>query len=91
MAQEGNPEDTWDYLGIDPPRRHHYICLVNPGFETAFDDDNAYECSRWDPWEPEELVQIDLRRERYYERVSEELDQRSPWWRRLFSFFRRSR
>lgn len=88
MAQEGNPAETWEHLGIDAPRRHHHLCLVNPGYETAFEDDNAYECSRWDPLEPRELVQLNRRRRRYYERASKDLDKHfeSPrsWWRRLF-------
>lgn len=65
MAQEGNPEETWEHLGISAPRQHHHTCLVNPGLETDFGDDNAYECNKWDPTTPQELVQLQKRRETY--------------------------
>lgn len=68
MAQEGNPQDTWDHLGIAPPRQHHHTCLVNPGYETAFSDDNAFECSRWEPYTETELNEIQKRRNAYHER-----------------------
>jgi len=71
MAQEGNPEETWKHLGIDAPRQHHHTCLVNPGFETSFADDNAFECSRWDPVLEDELVQLRARRENYYKQHPE--------------------
>jgi hypothetical protein len=66
MAQEGNPAGTWEALGIDPPRQHHHTCLVNPGFETSFGDDNAFGCSRWDPIPRQELIQIQARRDAYF-------------------------
>ena len=71
MAQEGNPEDTWEHLGIAAPRQHHYTCLLNPGYETTFADDNAYECDRHAPLMESELVQIKARREDYYRRFPE--------------------
>jgi hypothetical protein len=89
MAQEGNPEDTWKHLGIDAPRHHHHICLVNPGLETAFADDNAYECSRWDPMEPTDLVRLERRRQRYHKRVAAELDEHLKPPRRWWQFWRR--
>ena len=66
MAQEGNPEETWAHLGIEAPRQHHHTCLINPGFETSFGDDNAYECSRWDPTPKQELIQLRVRRDAYF-------------------------
>ena len=72
MAQEGNPAGTWEALDIQAPRQHHHTCLVNPGFETSFEDDNVYECSRWDPLTEQELVQIRTRREEYENRRKEE-------------------
>lgn len=71
MAQEGNPEETWEALGIEAPRQHHHICLVNPGYETSFGDDNAYKCSKWDPYNDGELVQIRANREAYYSKHPE--------------------
>lgn len=68
MAQEGNPEATWAHLGIEAPRQHHHTCLINPGAETDFGDDNAYECSKWDPVEESELVALQKRRDSYHER-----------------------
>jgi len=67
MAQEGNPEETWAHLGIAAPRQHRHTCLVNPGFETDFGDDNAYECNKWDPMGESELFQLKARRDAYYE------------------------
>jgi hypothetical protein len=66
MAQEGNPEETWAHLGIKAPRKHHHTCLVNPGFETDFGDDNAYECSKWDPMQQPDLVQLQTNRQNYF-------------------------
>jgi hypothetical protein len=71
MAQEGNPEDTWEHLGIEAPRAHHYVCLVNPGMETEFTDDTVYECSRWEPMTEGELVQLGKRRRSFYQRHPE--------------------
>lgn len=68
MAQEGNPQETWDVLGIPAPRKHHHICLVNPGFETSFPDDNAYSCNKWDPILPRELARLDRRRKKYFKK-----------------------
>lgn len=89
MAQEGNPEETWDHLGIKQPKQHHHSCLNNPGYETSFADDNAYECSRWEPMLAIELVQIGNRRSQYYDLHPEHapLDASNrkslPWWKRL--------
>jgi hypothetical protein len=69
-AQEGNPGDTWEHLGIPQPRLHHHTCLLGPE-EVDFADDNAYECSRWDPLDPEEQVLVMQRRERYFTRHPE--------------------
>lgn len=71
MAQEGNPSDTWEHLKIPAPREHHHTCLVNPGFETAFSDDCAFECNRWVPLSENELVQIKRRRDEYFARHPE--------------------
>jgi hypothetical protein len=71
MAGEGNPADTWEHLGISAPRQHHHTCLMNPGFETSFADDNAFECNKWDPIDGDELVQIRARRIRYYDAYPE--------------------
>lgn len=68
MAQEGNPADTWEHLGIEAPRQHHHTCLVNPGYETDFGDDNAFECNKWDPTTSGELVQLQRRRDEYQQR-----------------------
>lgn len=68
MAQEGNPADTWKALGIDAPRQHHHTCLVNPGWETSIEDDNVFECSKWDPLTDHDLIQLKTRREEYFER-----------------------
>jgi hypothetical protein len=67
MSGAGNPAELWEQLGIPEPRKHWHLCLVNPGYETSFEDDNAFECNRWDPIEKHELIQIRTRRERYYE------------------------
>jgi hypothetical protein len=74
MAQEGNPEETWEHLGIPAPRQHHHTCLVNPGFETDFGDDNAYKCSKWDPMLDSELVELKRRRDSYYDTHPEHKD-----------------
>jgi len=66
MADEGNPPDTWKHLGIEPPRKHHHICLVNPGFETSFEDDNVFACNKWDPLGLYDLIEIEGSREGYF-------------------------
>jgi hypothetical protein len=70
MADAGNPHETWEALGIEPPRQHHHVCLVNPGYETSFADDNAFECSKWSPYTKDELIQIKIRREKYHKEQS---------------------
>jgi hypothetical protein len=65
MIDAGNPADT---PGIADLRQHHHTCLLNPGFETVFEDDNAYDCNKWDPMTSSELVQINHRRELYSQR-----------------------
>ncbi len=60
MAQAGNPADTWEALGIPEPRKHHHVCLLSK--ETEFEDDNAFECNKWDPIDPLDLFQIKRRR-----------------------------
>ena len=64
-AGEGNPEGTWAALGISTPRQHHRTCTVNPGMETDLTDDCVFECSRWDPVPPHDLVQLNARRRAY--------------------------
>ncbi len=71
MTNAGNPEGTWEALGIAEPRQHHHTCLVNPGYETDFGDDNAFECNKWDPLSEQELVTIRTHREAYYEKHPE--------------------
>ncbi len=63
MAKAGNPHETWSELGLPEPRKHHHVCLID---KTSFEDDNAYECSLWDPKDPSDLVELHARRERYY-------------------------
>ena len=84
MAQEGNPEDTWTHLGIDPPRHSHHICLVVFGMETEYADDNVYECNRWDPAKPADLVRLERRQQRYRKRAAHFNPPRRWWqfWRR---------
>jgi hypothetical protein len=48
-SSAGNPEGTFEALGVREPRQIHYICLVHPGLETDLTDDCAYTCTRWDP------------------------------------------
>lgn len=67
MAQEGNPAGTWEHLGIKAPRQHSHTCLVNPGHETSFAEDNVFECNKWDPMTKQELVQLTQRRQEYFE------------------------
>lgn len=67
MAGEGNPAGTWAELGLKAPRQHHYACTANPGMETDLTDDCVFECSRWDPTPPHDLVQLDARRRAYNE------------------------
>lgn len=62
---EGNPDGTWEHLGIAPPRQHSYTCLVNRGMETEFPDDVAFDCNLWDPLTPSELAARDERRQLY--------------------------
>lgn len=65
MVQAGNPAGTWEELGIEAPRQHHHTCMVNPAFETSFEDDNVFDCNKWDPYTETELVQIRNRRDEY--------------------------
>jgi hypothetical protein len=63
MAKAGNPQETWEALGLPAPRKHHHVCRID---NTSFEDDNAFECSLWDPMDPDDLVQLRTRRERYF-------------------------
>lgn len=74
MANEGNPEDTWEHLGIPAPRSHSHICLVNPGMEFEFTGDHVFACSRWDPQSEGELAQLTKRREAYLKHHPEHRD-----------------
>jgi hypothetical protein len=65
LAPDGNPQGTWEALGIPEPKQHHHTCLVNPGVETDLNDDCVFSCSRWDPIAPGESREIDLRRRLY--------------------------
>jgi len=66
--ESGNPADIWEELGLPPPRQIHRTCKAHPGTETELTEGLVYACNLWDPLEPEELVQLDARRRRYYER-----------------------
>lgn len=78
MAQAGNPQGTWEALNIPSPRKHHHICLVQPGVETEFEGDNCFDCSRWDPLTKREKNRLSKRRGSH-EKVS--------WWHRLRHWF----
>lgn len=67
MANEGNPQGTFDTI----KRQIHHTCLVNPGYETSFADDNAFACNLWDPISPDQLVERARRREDYFQRHPE--------------------
>jgi len=62
MAGEGNPEGTFDHV----KKKIHHVCLRNPGYETSFEDDNAYACNQWDPVAPDQLVKREKRRQDYF-------------------------
>lgn len=49
MAPGGNPEGTFEDLGIPEPRQHHHVCTANPGMETDLGDDFVFICNRWEP------------------------------------------
>jgi hypothetical protein len=68
MADAGNPEGTWEALGIEAPREYHHACTVHPGEVLEVGETTIYECSRWDPISTSELVQIKTRRDQYIER-----------------------
>jgi len=67
-AHVGNVIGTFEDLGREVPKLHHHVCLLSQQ-ETEFEEDIAYECSRWDPLEPKELLQIQKRRDRYHKRA----------------------
>lgn len=67
MAGEGNPVGTFQVV----KKQIHHTCLINPGFETSFADDNAYECNLWDPTTPDQLVALSRRREDYFKQHPE--------------------
>lgn len=71
MSDAGNPAETFEELGLPEPRQHHHMCLVNPGYETEFTDDNAYDCNKWDPYAAHELADINQRRAAYAARAQE--------------------
>jgi hypothetical protein len=83
MAGGGNPEGTWEALGLTEPRQHHHTCLINPGMETSLNDDCVFACSRWDPVEPRELVQLRIRRAAAYPEPD-----RPSWWARALRWLR---
>jgi hypothetical protein len=58
-------------LGLSVPRQINHACLVNPGMETELTNDFVYECSRWDPYSPGELLQLTARRRDYAKREAE--------------------
>lgn len=66
-AHLGNPEETLVEIGIKGQQVHH-TCTVNPGTETSFADNVAYECSRWDPMTPREIKKIASRRKAFWRR-----------------------
>lgn len=67
LFDSGNPADTWEKLGMRAPRQHNHVCLLNRGMETDFTDDCIFECNKWDPLLPKDLVQLDARRRAYTE------------------------
>lgn len=71
MLQAQNSEEFWEDAGLKMPNKHHHVCLINPGAETEFADDNCYSCNKWDPIPEEELVQLKFRRDQYYEKHPE--------------------
>jgi hypothetical protein len=71
--ESGNPEGTFEELGVAPPRQIARTCTVMVGVETELTEAMVYRCNRWDPYDPEELVTLDARRRRYYERHPDHL------------------
>lgn len=67
-AHVGNPAGSFEAMGLEVPKLHHHTCLLNPGQETEFAEDCAYDCSRWDPFSPRELKKIEKRRNAYFKR-----------------------
>ena len=65
---DGNPVGVLDHA----PKSHHHTCIRNPGMETSFQDDAAFECNLWDPLTSKELKQLDLRRDDYERRAKKE-------------------
>ena len=62
----GNPAGTFDQ-GKEPTQRHH-LCMRIPGVYLELSGDSpVYECNRWDPENPSELVQLRARRDAYFE------------------------
>lgn len=68
MAHAGNPETTWQELGMErAPRKHWHTC-TRSGQETSLTDDNVYECNQWDPMPEDQHSQREYRREQYFKR-----------------------
>lgn len=65
-VETGNPAETWEALGLEPPRQINRVCLVNPGHETELTDDNVYACNRWDPEDGDQWRERERRRELWY-------------------------
>lgn len=63
----GNPEGTFEELGLAPPRAIHRTCLRGHA-ETELQEVTVVSCDAWDPKLPVELAERKRRRDLYYER-----------------------
>jgi len=55
-ADAGNPDGTWEHLGVAKPCHMIRTCLANPGYETDLADTAVLECNRWSPSEQQVMV-----------------------------------
>lgn len=52
------------------PRQLHRTCLAAPGIETDLTEATVVECDRWEPRDPIDVREVELRRRRYYESIT---------------------
>lgn len=77
MTEAGNPEGTWEELGIKEPQQHSHTCLVQLGIETDLGENCVFECSKWEPLTHVERDSIDIIRKEYFDEHPEHRDDES--------------
>ncbi len=74
MTEAGNPDGTWEALGIKEPRQHDHTCLVQLGLETDLGENCVHKCSKWEPMTALEKATRQAGRDEYFAQHPEHLE-----------------